>query len=347
MKALATAGRAETGLTRTLACLIGAAIAAGAGLVADLAAVGFLTALVAVHRVKRIPDPATAFLASLVLALIPAWMISSGPSGEAWASAAAMFAAFGLYAAGLNLGAAAGLLRFLVVGLYGGTWARIAAGGGPELSPGVAALILVLASHLEPGRLRRWCLGTGVIAAGFAFWSGGPVIRAALVAGAACFGLFAWRDAHPKSFAIGALGLVASAIAVAIAWGPQIGSLVARDGIVSGYALEAWTGAAATFPYGAGIGRAAGLAGELGFIGLISFSVMIAIPLLRGRRIVASALGASLILLVAAPLHADRAFLLLLGASTVLSRAAAPVSVPNSEKFRRSTPSPEAIPCGA
>jgi hypothetical protein len=347
MNALATAGKAESGLTRTLACLIGGAIAVGGGLVADLAAVGFLAALVAAHRVKRIPDPATAFLASLALALIPAWMVTPGPSGDVWASAATLFAAFGLYAAGLNLGASAGLLRFLVVGLYVGIWGRIAVGGGPDLSPGVAALILVLGSHLEPGRLRRWCLGTGVIAAGFAFWSGGPVVRAALVAGAACFGLFTWRDAHPKSFAIGAIGLVASAIAVAVAGGPQIGSLVARDGIVSGLALDAWTGAAATFPYGAGIGRATGIAGELGFIGLAAFSVMIAIPLLRGRRIGSSILAASLILLVAAPLHSDRAFLLLLGASTVLARSPARVSVPNTEMIRRSTPSPEAIPCGA
>lgn len=340
-------------LNRTLAVLLGGTLAAGGGAIADLPAVAFLAALVGCHRVKRIPDPAIAFLGALAVAMIPAWMVTPGSSQEAWAGAATVLAAFGFYAAGLN---SVRLLRYLVLGLYAGCWFRIAIGGGFESSLPVAGLLVVLGASLEPGRFRRWCVGTGLVAAALASWSGGPVIRFAALSGAVLFGLFTWRDLHPRSFRPGVIGLAGALAAIAVlSAGSRIESLVHRDGIVLNYMENAWSSASAVFPFGAGVGRASGIAAELGMLGLAAFAAMIALPLWRSRRlpptlarrILAAAIPAGLLLLVAGPLHGDRAFLLLLGASASLAQGAASVAKPKIETVHRPVRMPEALPCGA
>ena len=343
----------DTGLNRTLAVLIGGTLAVGGGAMVDLLVVVFLAALVCLHRVKRLPDPAIAFLGSLALALIPAWMVTPGSSREVWAAVATLLAAFGLYAAGLN---STGLLRFLVLGLYAGSWLRIAIGTGFESSLAVAGLILVLGAWLEPGRFRRWCLGTGLVVAALASWNGDDGVRFAAIAGVVLFGLLTWRDLHPRTFRPGVIGLAGALALVAIlAAGTQIRSLVVGDGIVLKYVEHAWSSASAVFPFGAGMGRASGLAAELGMLGLAAFAAMIALPLWRSRRlpptlarrILASVLPASLVLLIAGPLHGDRAFLLLLGATTALVKSAVPATTSRIESVRQPIRAPEAVPCGA
>jgi hypothetical protein len=308
---------------------------------AGLACALFLGLALIGGSLRRLPDRAFVFLAAIVLSLIPALMVTPGPRAAVGSGFAALLVAFGFFVAGLAIGRALSLIRDLLMGLSvaavthvllaglhipaSHTWAFCAAG-----------LLLAFGPTLETPLQRGFAVTAGLAAAALAFLGTGTVGAAAIATWAVLFGLSAWRAASRITYHafLGAVAL--GAIVLAVAW-PRLGPTPLAQDFVSaferftdGSLVPSLAAAAQALPFGLGAGHGrpdiAGVATELGLLGLAGFAMLVAFPLRAGRRanaprLLMTFIPAAVVLMVGTALYADPLFLLMLGVASVRFRS--------------------------
>jgi hypothetical protein len=83
----------------------------------DMLCVLFFGTLYVRHRMRPLPGAAILYVAAVILALIPATLITPGFNPKVWAQFAGILMAFAFFVVGLNVGDSPPLLRWVLAGL--------------------------------------------------------------------------------------------------------------------------------------------------------------------------------------------------------------------------------------
>jgi hypothetical protein len=288
--------------------------------------------------------PGGVYLFALVLSLIPALLISPGPEIYAWTSFAAILMAFLFYLLGLSIGESRTMTSALLAGVCAVTLAESLivfhdyfwpSQWFPDPMEGrargtfkangqlgaygfcAAGLLITLGRVPESPRLRKLCVGSGLLAATFVFTASRRTGMICVAIWAAAFAILGVRFAKRRFYQVFVSLLGVGILALAVSWGALstsfagkrltegLSSLNQSDGFIQTQHRNILRTADKWFPLGFGPGRGRlidetdpehheihnGLLAvlvELGALGFLGFVGLVAWPLLpragsRGR----------------------------------------------------------------
>ena len=260
----------------------------------DMLCVVFISTLFVRHRMRPVPAPALLYAAAVVLALIPAVLITPGFNPKVWAQFAGILMAFAFYVIGLNVGDSPALLRWLLAGLcvavigeavivYHDTFSsslwfpdpmanRVRGTFKTNGQLGAyafcaAAFLVTFGATVTAPKHRKIFAAASLVAASFVFFASRRMGMLAVFAWGALFAVLGARFTGRRFYNGFLAGLAGVVVLIAAFW-PQIeGSFVGRrfrdavdtvgkrEGFIQDQMSDCLRTASEWFPLGFGVGR--------------------------------------------------------------------------------------------
>ena len=260
----------------------------------DMLCVLFTATLFVRHRMRPLPVAGILYVAAVLLALLPAYLVTPGSTYNVWAQCAGILMAFGFYVIGLNVGDSPTLLRWLLAGLCVAVLAEAvvvfhdslaSSLWFPDPMPGrvrgtfktngqlgafgfcAGGFLITFGATVTSPRFRQVCVAAALLAASFAFLASRRMGMLAVFAWGALFAVLGSRFAGRRFYNVFLAGLACVVIMIAAFW-PQIESSFAgrrfRDAVVTlgkkeGFIQDQLGACVRTadqwFPFGFGVGR--------------------------------------------------------------------------------------------
>lgn len=263
----------------------------------DLFCLALLGMLFFRHRMKVPPMRSMVYAASIVIALVPALLITGGDDQVAiWTSASALLMAFGYYLVGINIAASPVLMRCMLWGLCLGVAAETVVvlhdtifsrqwfpdpmegrvrgtfktnGQLAAYSFCAAGLLLTFGTTQGPRNFRRLCMVLGLVAASFPFMASRRMGMLAVFLWGGLFIVLAWRFMERRSYKVFVTSFFCAMVALVLLWPTIQETFVAKrfssavdgitkdEGFIQNQFKSVVVHAGRWFPWGMGVGQGA------------------------------------------------------------------------------------------